>query len=155
MVKENILKVGNIQFTETGIVFERPYDTEFPEWKPIRWADIKDRCVEIIQNRIQHCVDALNENVAKATYVDQLQVIWDGGRFSRPVYESMQEFVKDRQLTLAICQQILRELFLNKEQYGDEYNDVFNVISEIALCCRNQVDVDRWVNHQELTGLEC
>ena len=154
MVKETN-KIGNVQFTETGLVFERPYDIQFPEWKPIRWADIEERCVEIIQNRIQHCVEALNQNVAKATHADYSQVYWEGGHFSRPVYERMAEFVENHELTLMICQQILRELFLNKERYGDAYDNVYNVISELMLCCRNQNDITAWISEGYLTGAEC
>lgn len=151
MVQINkIAKIGNVEFTETGVRFEKSF-TERPEFERVPWSKIEPMLIQVIKNRIEHCEKRLNDNIHKATIITPEQIIWDGGRFSKLVYEAMVMYVENprKNLTSLIMQQALREMFLNRNQYDRSWNIVFMILSEMLLCNVDHERFDRMLEQSD------
>lgn len=134
--------VGTVAFTAQGVVITKTYNT--PDELDFERVEFdSEKFMSYLQARIDHCAKALNENIMRATYISEELVLWDGGRFTRKVYEMMRDFVaqyRDLYTSLALlekdsrfkgcCQQVIRHLYDNKI----EDRDMFNILTEIMLC---------------------
>ena len=102
-----------------------------------------EKFMSYLQARIDHCEKSLNENIMRATYISEELVLWEGGRFTRRVYEMMKDFVfkyndfytnfeileKDPQFK-GCCQQVIRHIYDNKI----EDKNMFYILTEYVLC---------------------
>ena len=142
MTQDRKTVVGAVEFTAQGVVITKTYNNpeEF-NWKPIDFSVTK--FLTYLQARIDHCEKSLNENIMRATFISEELVLWEGGRFTRRVYEMMKDFVstygsfhpdferlaKDSQFK-GCCQQVIRHLYDNKI----DDKDMFYILTEHITC---------------------
>lgn len=141
MTQDRRTVVGSVEFTAQGVVITKTYNT--PDELNLERIDFdSEKFMSYLQARIDHCEKSLNENIMRATYISEELVLWDGGRFSRRVYDMMKDFVtkhhsftklelleRDPQFK-GCCQQVIRHLYDNKI----EDKDMFYILTEIVLC---------------------
>lgn len=134
--------VGAVEFTAQGVVITKTYNTP-DELDYVRTPFDADKFMSYLQARIDHCEKSLNENIMRATYISEELVLWDGGRFTRRVYEMMKDFVsiysdfctnfeilaKDPHFK-GCCQQVIRHLYDNKI----EDKNMFYILTEYITC---------------------
>ena len=87
-------KIAGIQFTETGIVVERPF-VEKPQPRMFSEEMFTGKLLEIakrvIKYRMAHCFNQLHANLARATHITQFEIAWPGGHFNIPVWEELEK----------------------------------------------------------------
>ena len=134
--------VGAVEFTAQGVVITKTYNTP-DELNYIRIEFNSNKFMSYLQARIDHCEKSLNENIMRATFISEELVLWDGGRFTRRVYEMMKDFVskysdfatnfdifeRDPQFK-GCCQQVVRHLYDNQI----EDKDMFYILTEYIVC---------------------
>lgn len=134
--------VGSVAFTAQGVVITKAYNTP-DELDYVRIEFDSEKFMSYLQARIEHCATSLNENIMSATYISEELVLWEGGRFTRRVYEMMQDFVfkyrtfetnfdmlsRDPQFK-GCCQQVIRYLYDNKI----EDKNMFYILTEYITC---------------------
>jgi hypothetical protein len=141
MTQDRKTVVGAVEFTAQGVVITKTYNTP-DELDYVRTPFDADKFMSYLQARIDHCEKSLNENIMRATFISEELVIWDGGRFTRRVYEMMTDFVskyytvadfeffeKDPQFK-GCCQQVVRYLYDNQI----EDKDMFYILTEYITC---------------------
>ena len=134
--------VRSVAFTAQGVVITKSYNTP-DELDYVRTEFDGEKFMSYLQARIEHCEKSLNENIMRATYISEELVLWEGGRFTRRVYEMMKDFVekyrgfainydmlsRDPQFK-GCCQQVIRHLYDNKI----EDKDMFYILTEYITC---------------------
>lgn len=135
--------VGSVAFTAQGVVITKPYNSpEELNWKPVDFSVTK--FLTYLQARIDHCEKSLNENIMRATFISEELVLWEGGRFTRRVYDLMKKFITvypigyviDTDLFMSdpmfkgVAQQVIRHLYDNKI----DDKDMFYVLTEYITC---------------------
>lgn len=141
MTQDRKTVVGAVEFTAQGVVITKTYNTP-DELNLIRVDFDSEKFMSYLQARIDHCEKSLNENIMRATYISEELVLWEGGRFTRRVYEMMTDFVsryhsftslelfeKDPQFK-GCCQQVIRHLYDNKI----EDKNMFYILTEYITC---------------------
>lgn len=156
-MKTSNFTVGNVAFTDEGVQVFIPY-SESVEVAPkkITYEDIRPRMVAYCNRRMRRCAARLGQNLATAKTVTQHFIAWNGGHFSVPVYQALQEFVNsqgDKKTFIPlILQQVLREMKEDKYLYENqldpevwawwseekrthnvEADDLFEILTEMAL----------------------
>lgn len=135
--------VGAVEFTAQGVVITKTYNTPDELDLSYRVPFDSEKFMSYLQARITHCEESLNENIMRATYISEELVLWDGGRFTRRVYEMMKDFVfkyrtfetnfdmleRDPQFK-GCCQQVIRYLYDNKI----EDKNMFYILTEYITC---------------------
>lgn len=135
--------VDAVAFTAQGVVITKAYNTIDELTFDYRVPFDSEKFMSYLQARIDHCEKALNENIMRATFISEELVLWDGGRFTRRVYEMMKDFVstydssypdferllKDPQFK-GCCQQVIRHLYDNKI----EDKNMFYILTEYITC---------------------
>lgn len=116
-------KIAGIQFTNTGVMIEKPYCEDQSELRgQHRIAEEKftgellEIAKRVIKYRMAHCFKQLHANLANAKVVTPQSIIWSGGHFEVPVWEQMDAILqmKDvRDLNRMQCQQLIRSLMFN------------------------------------------
>lgn len=107
--------IAGIQFTESGILIERKYNTDnsvFPtpnaDLFTTKYLDIAKR---LAKYRMAGCYRKLHSNLAKAKHISEDMIAWEGGRFNIKVWESLENILTltdVRDLDLLQCQQLIR-----------------------------------------------
>ena len=134
--------VDAVAFTAQGVVITKTYNTP-DELDYVKTPFDAEKFMSYLQARIEHCAKSLNENIMCATYISEELVLWEGGRFTRRVYEMMKDFVekyrgfainydmlsRDPQFK-GCCQQVIRHLYDNKI----EDKDMFYILTEYITC---------------------
>lgn len=134
--------VRSVAFTAQGVVITKSYNTP-DELDYVRIEFDSEKFMSYLQARIEHCEKSLNENIMRATYISEELVLWEGGRFTRRVYEMMKNFIstyggfrpdferltKDSQFK-GCCQQVIRYLYDNKI----DDKDMFYILTEYITC---------------------
>lgn len=134
--------VGSVEFTAQGVVISKPYNSY--EDLNIRPTFDGIKFMSYLKARIEHCAKSLNENIMRATFISQELVLWEGGRFSRPVYDKMLEFytawqnVEDVTIDMLLAdsnfklviQQVVRYMYDN---HIDD-KELFYILTELLLC---------------------
>lgn len=142
MTQDRNTVVESVAFTAQGVVITKTYNTP-DELDYVRTPFDAEKFMSYLKARIEHCAKSLNENIMHATYISEELVLWDGGRFTRRVYEMMKDFVstysgfypdferltKDSQFK-GCCQQVIRHLYDNKI----EDKDMFYILTEYITC---------------------
>lgn len=141
MTQDRRTVVGSVEFTAQGVVITKTYNTP-DELNYVRTPFDAEKFMSYLKARIDHCEKSLNENIMRATYISEELVLWEGGRFTRRVYDMMKDFVskyhsftslelfeRDPQFK-GCCQQVIRHLYDNKI----EDKDMFYILTEIVLC---------------------
>ena len=142
MTQDRKTVVGAVEFTAQGVVITKTYNNpEELNWKPVDFSVTK--FLTYLQARIDHCEKSLNENIMRATFISEELVLWDGGRFTRRVYEMMKDFIskyKGFEVTFYIlekdpqfkgcCQQVIRHLYDNQI----EDKNMFYILTEYITC---------------------
>jgi hypothetical protein len=142
MTQDRKTVVGAVEFTAQGVVITKTYNTP-DELDYVRTPFDSEKFMSYLQARIDHCEKSLNENIMRATYISEELVLWDGGRFTRRVYEMMVDFVskyrgfetnfdmleRDPQFK-GCCQQVIRHLYDNKI----EDKNMFYILTEYVIC---------------------
>lgn len=141
MTQDRRTVVGTVEFTAQGVIIAKPYNTP-DELNLERIEFDSEKFMSYLKARIDHCSRSLNENIMRATYISEELVLWEGGRFTRRVYEMMKEFVAKYPVytSLALlekdsrfkgcCQQVLRHLYDNKI----EDKNMFYILTEYITC---------------------
>lgn len=116
--------IAGIQFTENGILVTKAY-VESPEtlakqgYSEEMFEKFLDIAKRLAKARLAHCYKQLHANLAKATHVTQELIVWEGGHFSVPVWESLEAILQlndVRDLDALQTQQLIRA---NMEQHTD------------------------------------
>lgn len=143
MTQDRKTVVGAVEFTAQGVVITKTYNT--PEELPAyRIPFDTDKFLTYLQARIEHCEKSLNENIMRATFISEELVLWEGGRFTRRVYELMKKFITiypigyviDADLFMSdpmfkgVAQQVIRHLYDNKI----EDKNMFYILTEYISC---------------------
>ena len=83
----------------------------------------------VIENRLNHCLSNLKAHVKDAVYVGSA-VVWNGGHFSIPVYNSLLEAQEQemRDWGAIVWQQIVRQMAI--ERVNPVY---FNIATEYLM----------------------
>ena len=149
---KEIMKIGNITFTDTCAFVEREYNEEAAEqfYAEIMEARKKDAtqafecAMTYLQMRIDHCRTELELNFANAEVVSCQGVLWKGGYFNVPVYECMLDAVSNAKdwddLNRIQLQQVVRALYLQRSCSTPKYFSgairdlAFNIATELLLC---------------------
>lgn len=134
--------VGAVEFTAQGVVITKTYNN--PDELQLERVEFdSEKFMSYLQARIEHCEKSLNENIMRATYISEELVLWDGGRFTRRIYEMMTDFVskysnfatnfdifeRDPQFK-GCCQQVVRYLYDNQI----EDKNMFYILTEYIIC---------------------
>lgn len=88
---------------------------------------------QVINQRLDHCLQQLKDHAKDAVYVDGNDVIvWNGGHFYIPVYEALLEAQEQgiNEWSPLIWQQIIRQMAIE----GDYEPIYFNLATEFLLC---------------------
>lgn len=116
-MKKNI---AGILFTETGIMIEKSYQTDFKTKKVFNDAMFKGDFLElakrIIKARMAHCRQQLHVHLASATHITEEIIAWQGGHFNVKVWEELEKALElddARKLSTIQCQQIIRAILLD------------------------------------------
>ena len=142
MTQDRKTVVGAVEFTAQGVVITKTYNTP-DELDYVRIEFDSEKFMSYLQARIEHCEKSLNENIMRATYISEELVLWEGGRFTRRVYEMMTDFVskyhtfetnfdmlsRDPQFK-GVAQQVIRHLYDNKI----EDKNMFYILTEYITC---------------------
>ena len=143
MTQDRKTVVGAVEFTAQGVVITKTYNTP-DELNLERVPFDSEKFMSYLQARIDHCEQSLNENIMRATFISEELVLWEGGRFTRRVYETMKKFITiypigyviDTDLFMSdpmfkgVAQQVLRHLYDNKI----EDKDMFYILTEYITC---------------------
>lgn len=153
-----IMKIGNIVFTDTCAFVERKYDDEAFDKFYAETIEARDKdaaqtfeCAMVyLQMRIDHCRTELELNFANAEVVTSQSVCWKGGHFSVPVYEHMCDAVSNAKcwddLNRLQLQQVVRALYLQRNCNAPKYFSgvirdlAFNIATELLLCKIDEPD---------------
>jgi hypothetical protein len=107
--------IAGIQFTESGILIEKRYNTDnsvFPvPNKELFTGKFLDIAKRLAKYRMAECYRKLHSNLAKAKHISEDMIAWEGGRFNIKVWESLENILtlKDvRDLNPLQCQQLIR-----------------------------------------------
>lgn len=143
MTQDRKTVVGAVEFTAQGVVITKTYNNPEELDLSYRVPFDSEKFMSYLKARIDHCEKSLNENIIRATYISEEQVFWDGGRFTRIVYEMMVDFVSkyrgfattfemlERDPRFKICcQQVVRHLYDNKI----EDKNMFYILTEYITC---------------------
>lgn len=141
MTQDRNTVVESVAFTAQGVVITKTYNTP-DELDYVKTPFDAEKFMSYLQARIEHCEKSLNENIMRATFISEELVLWEGGRFTRRVYEMMKDFVfryytdasfeffeKDPQFK-GCCQQVVRHLYDNKI----EDKNMFYILTEYITC---------------------
>ena len=156
-------KIAGIQFTNTGVMIEKPYCEDQSELLGQRriaeekfTGEFLDIAKRVIKYRMAHCFKQLHTNLANAKIVTPQNIIWKDGHFNVHVWEQMEAILKIddvRKLNLLQCQQIIRSMLFNcsglywlsdhdenwniiKDNTNVKCTDEFKMfITEHILCC--------------------
>ena len=142
MTQDRKTVVGAVEFTAQGVVITKTYNT--PDELQLERVEFdSEKFMSYLQARIDHCEKSLNENIMRATYISEELVLWEGGRFTRRVYEMMKDFISKYQgfeVTFYIlekdpqfkgcCQQVIRHLYDNQI----EDKNMFYILTEYITC---------------------
>lgn len=111
-------KIAGIQFTNTGIIVERPF-VENPQPRMFKeevfTGSFLDIAKRIIKYRMAHCFNQLHANLARATHITKFEIAWPGGHFNVPVWQELEralELDDVRKLNALQTQQIIRAIML-------------------------------------------
>lgn len=116
-------KIAGIQFSETGIIVERPFVEDRQTLLSRRFKEelytgaFLDIAKRVIKYRMAHCFNNLHANLARATHITKEYIAWPGGHFSVPVWEELEKALKItdvRQLNALQTQQIIRTCMLGQ-----------------------------------------
>ena len=90
---------------------------------------------KVIEARINHCVDNLKAHANEAK-VASIVVVWEGGHFSVPVYESLLEAQNQdwRDWSSLVWQQIIRQMI----EDGCKDNLMFRIATEFILVAKSE-----------------
>lgn len=88
---------------------------------------------KVIEARIDHCVNNLKAHANEAK-VASIAVVWEGGHFSVPVYESLLEAQDQdwRNWSPMVWQQIIRQMI----EDGCKDNTMFQIATEFILVAK-------------------
>ena len=142
MTQDRKTVVGAVEFTAQGVVITKTYNT--PDELQLERVEFdSEKFMSYLQARIEHCEKSLTENIMRATYISEELVLWEGGRFTRRVYEMMKDFISKYQgfeVTFYIlekdpqfkgcCQQVIRHLYDNQI----EDKNMFYILTEYITC---------------------
>ena len=154
-------KIAGIQFTNTGVMIEKPYCEDQSELRgQHRIAEEKftEELLEIakrvIKYRMAHCFKQLHANLANAKIITPQSIIWVGGHFEVPVWEQMEAILQlddVRKLNRMQCQQLVRAMLFQSSYWLCDHDanwnpikgsdnvkttDEFkNFVTEHFLCC--------------------
>ena len=113
-------KIAGIQFTETGIIVERPF-VENPQARMFSeemfTGKLLDIAKRIIKYRMAHCFNQLHANLARATHITKFEIAWPGGHFNIPVWEELEKALElddVRKLNVIQSQQIIRAIMFGQ-----------------------------------------
>jgi hypothetical protein len=115
-MKKNI---AGVSFTETGILIEKKYNDVSVERKlnsEFFTGKFLELAKRLAKYRMHHCYKQLHNNLARAVRVTQREIVWQGGHFQVPVWESLERILelKDaRDLDPLQAQQILRSILFH------------------------------------------
>lgn len=139
----NSKKVAGIVFTETGVMIEKPYCEQndelmgqhrIPEEKFT--GELLEIAKRLAKARMAHCFRQLHSNLTNAKVITQQSIIWKGGHFEIPVWEQMEAILQIndvRKLNRMQCQQLVRSIMLNAENYWlCDYDENWNRIPDSA-----------------------
>lgn len=90
---------------------------------------------KVIEARIDHCVNNLKAHASEAK-VASIAVVWEGGHFSVPVYESLLEALEQdiRDWSSLVWQQIIRQMV----EDGCKDNTMFRIATEFILVAKSE-----------------
>lgn len=142
MTQDRKTVVGAVEFTAQGVVITKTYNN--PDELQLERVEFdSEKFMSYLQARIEHCEKSLNENIMRATYISEELVLWEGGRFTRRVYEMMKDLISKYQgfeVTFYIlekdpqfkgcCQQVVRHLYDNQI----EDKNMFYILTEYITC---------------------
>ena len=134
-------KIAGIQFTNTGVMIEKPYCEDQSELRgQHRIAEEKftgeflEIAKRVIKYRMAHCFKQLHANLANAKVVTPQSIIWNGGHFEVPVWEQMEAILElddIRKLNRLQCQQLVRSLMFNSPNYWlSDHDENWNIIEK-------------------------
>lgn len=142
MTQDRKTVVGAVEFTAQGVVITKTYNN--PDELQLERVEFdSEKFMSYLQARIEHCEKSLNENIMRATYISEELVLWEGGRFTRRVYEMMKDLISKYQgfevtfyilekdpLFKGCCQQVVRHLYDNQI----EDKNMFYILTEYITC---------------------
>lgn len=121
--------IAGIQFTESGILIEKKYNTDnsvFPvpdcELFTGKYLEIAKR---LAKYRMADCYKKLHSNLAKAKHISEDMIAWEGGRFNIKVWESLENILMltdVRDLDLLQCQQLIRCMLIISRSWLYDHN---------------------------------
>lgn len=116
-------KIAGIQFSETGIIVERPFVEDTQTLQSRRFAEelftgsFLDIAKRIIKYRMAHCFNNLHANLARAAHITKEYIAWPKGHFTMPVWLELEKALKlddVRKLNALQTQQIIRAIVLGQ-----------------------------------------
>ena len=121
--------IAGIQFTESGILIEKKYNEDNSVFsitdKELFTGKFLDIAKRLTKYRMANCYKKLHSNLAKAKYISQDMIAWEGGRFNIRVWESLENILTltdVRNLDLLQCQQLIRCMLLNPRSWLYDHN---------------------------------
>jgi len=107
-------KVGDINFTENGVSFFKPY---FGKPK-IKVFPSKSQLIPFflayIYRRVKRMELNLSKNINNAVFISRYQVSWNNEEFSLLIYQELKDFLQNKKFTVRVLQQTLYEIFYKR-----------------------------------------
>lgn len=107
--------IAGIQFTESGILIEKKYNTDESVFstpnKELFTTKFLDIAKRLAKYRMANCYKKLHSHLAKAKHISTDMIAWEGGKFNIKVWESLDNILTltdVRDLDLLQCQQLIR-----------------------------------------------
>lgn len=88
-------KIGNMIFTDDGIINMIPYQEVNNCPEEINWVSLHQDLHKIIRYRMNKCVRALNEHINDISCIASREAVyWKDGHFFVETYRTMERYVK-------------------------------------------------------------
>lgn len=111
--------IANVTFTENGILVEKSYveNLEVLANRRIKkekfTGELLDIAKRLAKARMAHCYNMLHSHLANASHITPQIIAWEGGQFSVPVWEALENILTlddVRKLYPLQAQQLIRAM---------------------------------------------
>lgn len=153
-------KIAGIQFTNTGVLIEKPYQNDEELCAKQRFSeemftgDFLKIAKLLAKYRMSKCFKKLHENLAQAIHITEQMIVWKGGHFSVPVWEQLEAILSltdVRQLNRLQAQQLIRAIMIDDAGYWlSDFDENWN--SSEKSECRVTLEFKRFITEHVLVA---